>query len=108
MKQRELAQERCEVYTLLGRSRRFPNMAHVTSGQRGHIERAAINAPVQVIPIHHNSLLLKIGFISDVLFRTPQGSAADVAMCAMLEIDRNVRLKELGWTLLLQVFYAKS
>jgi hypothetical protein len=35
---------------------------------------------------------------------TPQGSAADVAMCAMLEIDRNTRLKELGWTLLLQVF----
>ncbi|KAJ1273063.1 hypothetical protein BS78_06G251300 [Paspalum vaginatum] len=77
-KQKELAQEKCEVYTLLGRSRRFPNMAHATSGQRGHIERAAINAPVQ-------------------------GSAADVAMCAMLEIDRNTRLKELGWTLLLQV-----
>ena len=32
-----------------------------------------------------------------------QGSAADVAMCAMLEIDRNNRLKELGWKLLLQV-----
>lgn len=32
-----------------------------------------------------------------------QGSAADVAMCAMLEIERNVRLKELGWRLLLQV-----
>uniref|UniRef100_A0A0E0GKN2 DNA-directed DNA polymerase n=1 Tax=Oryza nivara TaxID=4536 RepID=A0A0E0GKN2_ORYNI len=78
MKQKELAQEKCEVYTLLGRSRRFPNMAHATSGQRGHIERAAINAPVQ-------------------------GSAADVAMCAMLEIDRNARLKELGWRLLLQV-----
>ncbi|KAK8966349.1 hypothetical protein KSP40_PGU010353 [Platanthera guangdongensis] len=31
------------------------------------------------------------------------GSAADVAMCAMLEIDRNARLKELGWRLLLQV-----
>ncbi|XP_062226898.1 DNA polymerase I A, chloroplastic-like [Phragmites australis] len=78
MEQKELAQEKCEVYTLLGRSRRFPNMAYATSGQRGHIERAAINAPVQ-------------------------GSAADVAMCAMLEIDRNTRLKELGWTLLLQV-----
>ncbi|KAL5214039.1 hypothetical protein ABZP36_003191 [Zizania latifolia] len=78
MKQKELAQEKCEVYTLLGRSRRFPNMAYATSGQRGHIERAAINAPVQ-------------------------GSAADVAMCAMLEIDRNTRLKELGWRLLLQV-----
>nr|CAB3449621.1 unnamed protein product [Digitaria exilis] len=51
-------------------------------GQRGHIEhlieRAAINAPVQ-------------------------GSAADVVMCAMLEIERNARLKELGWRLLLQV-----
>ncbi|KAG8066421.1 hypothetical protein GUJ93_ZPchr0004g39233 [Zizania palustris] len=78
MKQKELAQEKCEVYTLLGRSRRFPNTAYATSGQRGHIERAAINAPVQ-------------------------GSAADVAMCAMLEIDRNTRLKELGWKLLLQV-----
>ncbi|CAL5025194.1 unnamed protein product [Urochloa decumbens] len=78
MKQKALAQNKCEVYTLLGRSRRFPNMANATSGQRGHIERAAINAPVQ-------------------------GSAADVAMCAMLEIDRNTRLKELGWTLLLQV-----
>jgi hypothetical protein len=32
-----------------------------------------------------------------------QGSAADVAMCAMLEIERNVHLKELGWRLLLQV-----
>lgn len=78
MKQKKLAQEKCEVYTLLGRSRRFPNMAYATPGQRGHIERAAINAPVQ-------------------------GSAADVAMCAMLEIDRNTRLKELGWRLLLQV-----
>ncbi|KAF8660159.1 hypothetical protein HU200_057723 [Digitaria exilis] len=78
MKQKKLAQEKCEVYTLLGRSRRFPNMAYATSGQKGHIERAAINAPVQ-------------------------GSAADVAMCAMLEIERNTRLKELGWTLLLQV-----
>ncbi|KAK3219030.1 hypothetical protein Dsin_013000 [Dipteronia sinensis] len=42
------------------------------------IERAAINTPVQ-------------------------GSAADVAMCAMLEISTNARLKELGWILLLQV-----
>ncbi|KAK7845852.1 dna polymerase i b, partial [Quercus suber] len=32
-----------------------------------------------------------------------QGSAADVAMCAMLEISKNARLKELGWKLLLQV-----
>jgi len=55
MKQKALAQEKCEVYTLLGRSRRFPNMAHATSGQRGHIERAAINAPVQVSTAYRNS-----------------------------------------------------
>ncbi|KAJ8443204.1 hypothetical protein Cgig2_017197 [Carnegiea gigantea] len=66
------------VYTLLGRARRLPSMRHATSVQKGHIERAAINTPVQ-------------------------GSAADVAMCAMLEIQRNERLKELGWKLLLQV-----
>ncbi|KAF8721697.1 hypothetical protein HU200_022869 [Digitaria exilis] len=58
-------------------------------GQRGHIEhlieRAAINAPVQCGISGH------------------QGSAADVVMCAMLEIERNARLKELGWRLLLQV-----
>ncbi|XP_039115454.1 DNA polymerase I A, chloroplastic-like [Dioscorea cayenensis subsp. rotundata] len=66
------------VYTLLGRARRFPPISKATNAQKGHIERAAINTPVQ-------------------------GSAADVAMCAMLEIDRNPRLKELGWKLLLQV-----
>ncbi|KAL9316626.1 hypothetical protein ACSQ67_017627 [Phaseolus vulgaris] len=32
-----------------------------------------------------------------------QGSAADVAMCAMLQISKNKQLKELGWKLLLQV-----
>ena len=57
MKQKQLAHEKSEVYTLLGRSRRFPNMAHATSGQRGHIERAAINAPVQVITVSCNSSL---------------------------------------------------
>jgi len=57
MKQKQLAHEKSEVYTLLGRSRRFPNMAHATSGQRGHIERAAINAPVQVITVYCNSSL---------------------------------------------------
>ncbi|AQK41169.1 DNA polymerase I A, chloroplastic isoform X2 [Zea mays] len=76
--QKKLASEKGEVYTLLGRSRHFPYLTQYGPGQRGHIERAAINAPVQ-------------------------GSAADVAMCAMLEIERNVRLKELGWRLLLQV-----
>ncbi|XP_019193613.1 PREDICTED: DNA polymerase I B, chloroplastic/mitochondrial-like [Ipomoea nil] len=66
------------VYTLLGRARWFPSLKKASSFLKGHIERAAINTPVQ-------------------------GSAADVAMCAMLEISKNPRLKELGWKLLLQV-----
>ncbi|XP_048495908.1 DNA polymerase I A, chloroplastic/mitochondrial isoform X2 [Beta vulgaris subsp. vulgaris] len=76
-RKKEAAKIGC-VHTLLGRARRFPSMAHASPPQRSHIERAAINTPVQ-------------------------GSAADVAMCAMLEIDRSNRLKELGWKLLLQV-----
>jgi DNA polymerase-1 len=66
------------VYTLLGRARHFPNMDSTNWYLQGHIERAAINTPVQ-------------------------GSAADVAMCAMLEISRNSQLEKLGWKLLLQV-----
>ncbi|KAI3711513.1 hypothetical protein L1987_70051 [Smallanthus sonchifolius] len=66
------------VYTLLGRARTFPSTKNATPSHRGHIERAAINTPVQ-------------------------GSAADVAMCAMLELSKNARLRELGWKLLLQV-----
>ncbi|XP_020235315.1 DNA polymerase I A, chloroplastic/mitochondrial [Cajanus cajan] len=66
------------VHTLLGRARRFPLMAQANKYQKGHIERAAINTPVQ-------------------------GSAADVAMCAMIQISNNKQLKELGWKLLLQV-----
>ncbi|CAH9069540.1 unnamed protein product [Cuscuta epithymum] len=72
------AHEFGRVYTLLGRTRLFPSLKHATNAFKGHIERAAINTPVQ-------------------------GSAADVAMCAMLEISKNQRLKELGWKLLLQV-----
>ncbi|GMH14418.1 hypothetical protein Nepgr_016259 [Nepenthes gracilis] len=77
--QKKEAAAHCRVRTLLGRTRRFPSATNAASQlQRGHIERAAINTPVQ-------------------------GSAADVAMCAMLEIAKNKRLKELGWKLLLQV-----
>ncbi|PIN15369.1 DNA-directed DNA polymerase [Handroanthus impetiginosus] len=66
------------VHTLLGRARHFPSLKNASSAHKAHIERAAINTPVQ-------------------------GSAADVAMCAMLQISGNARLKELGWRLLLQV-----
>jgi DNA polymerase I len=67
VKQKQLAHEKCEFYTLLWRSRRFLNMAHgtrhflnmahATSGQRGHIKHAAINAPVQVVTFYCNPLL---------------------------------------------------
>ncbi|CAL9057631.1 unnamed protein product [Musa banksii] len=77
-KQKNEARTKGRVQTLLGRSRCFPLLDHASNAQRGHIERAAINTPVQ-------------------------GSAADVAMCAMLEIDRNICLQELGWKLVLQV-----
>ncbi|CAA6659218.1 unnamed protein product [Spirodela intermedia] len=76
-RKKEAKEHRC-VHTLLGRARHFPSMDKVSNAQKGHIERAAINTPVQ-------------------------GSAADVAMCAMLEIAKNKRLQELGWRLLLQV-----
>ncbi|KAI3852650.1 hypothetical protein MKW92_018923 [Papaver armeniacum] len=66
------------VKTLFGRARRSPSVASADIGATRHIERAAVNTPVQ-------------------------GSAADVVMCAMLEIAKNARLKELGWRLLLQV-----
>ncbi|KAL8505596.1 hypothetical protein ACS0TY_016731 [Phlomoides rotata] len=66
------------VFTLLGRARHFPSLTNASKAHRNHIERAAINTPVQ-------------------------GSAADVAMCAMLQISKNERLKELGWRLILQV-----
>ncbi|CAA3033489.1 DNA polymerase I B, chloroplastic mitochondrial-like [Olea europaea subsp. europaea] len=68
------------VHTLLGRARTFPSLRNATPWHKSHIERAAINTPVQ-------------------------GSAADVAMCAMLEISKNAQLKELGWRLLLQVSF---
>ncbi|XP_058726746.1 DNA polymerase I A, chloroplastic/mitochondrial-like [Vicia villosa] len=66
------------VYTLLGRARKFSLMAQANTYLKSHIERAAINTPVQ-------------------------GSAADVAMCAMIQISNNKKLKELGWKLLLSV-----
>lgn len=104
-RKKEAERDRC-VHTLLGRARRFPSMDHATRAQRGHIERAAINTPVQV----SLSLLLSLtrsrsfGHIRILINLTAkQGSAADVAMCAMLEISNNALLKELGWRLLLQV-----
>nr|PNR49997.1 hypothetical protein PHYPA_011894 [Physcomitrium patens] len=78
MERKREAHETLCVHTLLGRARHLPNVNSSNSLVRSHMERAAINTPVQ-------------------------GSAADVAMCAMLEIQRNAKLHELGWKLLLQV-----
>lgn len=44
-----------KVHTLLGRARCFPSLACATPSQRGHIERAAINTPVQVLPFFLNA-----------------------------------------------------
>lgn len=45
------------VHTLLGRARRFPLMAQANTYQQGHIERAAINTPVQVINLSNRLIL---------------------------------------------------
>ncbi|KAI5079261.1 hypothetical protein GOP47_0004740 [Adiantum capillus-veneris] len=76
--QKKSARDNHCVYTLLGRARHFPDVSSTSEFHRGRIDRAAINTPVQ-------------------------GSAADVAMLAMIELWRSVELKELGWKLLLQV-----
>lgn len=47
-KKEACSKNRC-VHTLLGRARMFPSVDRVTSSQKGHIERAAINTPVQVL-----------------------------------------------------------
>lgn len=47
-KRKAEAREKKCVHTLLGRARMFPSQESITGTQRGHIERAAINTPVQV------------------------------------------------------------
>jgi DNA polymerase I len=64
--------------TLMGRYRDLPEINSANRKLRGHAQRAAINTPIQ-------------------------GGAADVVMMAMLKIARNARLKQLGYTLILQI-----
>lgn len=66
------------VCTLLGRRRPLPDITSKNSGARGRAERAAINTPIQ-------------------------GSAADIVTLAMVEVASDARLRELGYTMLLQV-----
>lgn len=62
--------------TLMGRYRQLPGIKNKKT--QGHAERAAINTPVQ-------------------------GGAADVVMMAMLKIQKSKVLRDLKWTLLLQI-----
>lgn len=78
VEQRRAAETLGYVCTILGRRRQLPDASSSNKGARNHALRAAINTPIQ-------------------------GSAADVATAAMLRINSNARLKEMGWRLLLQV-----
>ena len=64
--------------TLMGRYRNLPDAMGQNRMAIGHASRAAINTPIQ-------------------------GGAADVAMAAMIKINKSEKLKELGWIMLLQV-----
>lgn len=66
------------VTTICGRRRRLSKAKYGKRGERGHAERQAQNAPIQ-------------------------GSAADIVKRAMLKIESDDLLKDLGWFLLHQV-----
>ena len=74
-----IAQKHGLTRTLMGRYR---HLEHAKKGNSmkalGHALRASINTPIQ-------------------------GGAADVAMMAMLKINNSIKLKKLGWILLMQV-----
>jgi len=64
--------------TLMGRYRQLPDATGSNRSFVGSAERASINTPIQ-------------------------GGAADVAMIAMIKINKSEILKRLGWILLLQI-----
>jgi DNA polymerase I len=66
------------VSTLLGRRRILPDINHANRTRREFAERTAINTPIQ-------------------------GTAADIIKLAMLQADRELRRRELGARLILQV-----
>ena len=78
--QHRLVQKRGWVSTLLGRQRRLPEAKDLSASRaaKAHALRAAINTPIQ-------------------------GGAADIAMLAMLELEKSKELKEMQWRLLMQV-----
>lgn len=64
--------------TLMGRYRRLPHINSKSAGVRSHMERAAINTPIQ-------------------------GGAADIVMMAMLKVHHDERIKEKGYKMVIQV-----
>lgn len=64
--------------TLLGRYRPLPGISSSSRAVRGHMERAAINTPIQ-------------------------GGAADIMTLAMIKLHGSAELKKMGFRLLLQV-----
>jgi DNA polymerase I len=64
--------------TLMGRYRNLPEALSGNRKLLGHAERASINTPIQ-------------------------GGAADIAMMAMIKINKNEKLQRLGWILLMQI-----
>tara|TARA_B110000971_G_C19870634_1_gene435964 strand:- start:99 stop:758 length:660 start_codon:yes stop_codon:yes gene_type:complete len=64
--------------TMMGRYRNLPDAMGYNKKLIGHASRAAINTPIQ-------------------------GGAADVAMAAMININKSEKLKRWGWIMLLQV-----
>ncbi|KAK6132910.1 hypothetical protein DH2020_033346 [Rehmannia glutinosa] len=54
-KRKQQARQYQLVYTLLGRARHFPSLKNCSSAHKHHIERAAINTPVQV----HDEVILE-------------------------------------------------
>lgn len=73
---RKKARESYRVYTILGRHRDLPGFAN--KKLVGHMDRAAINTPIQ-------------------------GSAADIVICAMLKLAQDPDLNRMGYKLLLQI-----
>lgn len=76
--QKKYAHRHGEVYTILGRKRRLPEIFSSNYGQVGYAERLSLNAPIQ-------------------------GTGADIMINAQLNIDKSERLKELGCKMLIQI-----
>ncbi|EGG16650.1 mitochondrial DNA polymerase A [Cavenderia fasciculata] len=74
----QIAHQKKWTRTLMGRYRLLPDIDSKARGFVGHSERASINTPLQ-------------------------GGAADIVMKAMLIIEQDARLKELGYRLIMQI-----